>query len=408
MALAGRALRLNSSFIEQLTGRLCETGEAATLTIEKGKIASVERGPASVNSASGNEVWISPGFIDFQVNGYGGHDFNKRFWAAEGKESPEETVSHIVESAARAGTTQLCPTICTNSHEAMVAGLQAVAIACDSHPVLAEAIPALHVEGPYIGSEDGPRGAHPLQHVRDPDWDEFLRFQEAAGGRIKLFTLAPEREGALPFIEKLVEAGVTVAIGHTGATPERIRDAVMAGARLSTHLGNGAHAQLPRHPNYIWEQLASDDLYTSIIADGHHLPESVVKCMARVKRADRLILVSDAVALGGLPPGIYNDGRHEILPSGKVVLAGTPYLAGAGHLLDTCAANLLRYTDRGMAGLAKAASTNPARLLGLDDHKGRIASGYDADLTLFKMPEGEGPLDIQATVRGGNLVHGII
>src|SRR5262249_53774543 len=167
--------------------------------------------------------------------------------------------------------------------------------------------------------------------------------------------------------------------GHTGAAPERIRAAVKAGARMSTHLGNGAHAQIARHPNYIWEQLACDDLYASVIADGHHLPASVLKCMARVKGPDRLCLVSDAVALGGCAPGIYNDGRHEVLPSGKIVLAGTPYLAGAGHLMEMCAANALRFTDLGMAGVAQAAGENPARILGLEGRKGRVSPGYDAD-----------------------------
>src|SRR5262249_48229077 len=120
---------------------------------------------------------------------------------------------------------------------------------------------------------------------------EFQRWQEAAEGLIRLVTLAPERQGALEFIEKLAEAGIVAALGHTGADPETIRDAVQAGATLSTHLGNGAHNMLRRHPNYLWEQLAEDRLMASIIADGHHLPASVVKCMARVKGADRLILV---------------------------------------------------------------------------------------------------------------------
>ena len=98
-------------------------------------------------------------------------------------------------------------------------------------------------------------------------------------------------------------------------------------------------------------------------------------------------------------------GRHEVLPTGKVVLAGTPYLAGAGHLLDTCVANALRFTDLGMAGVARAAGTNPARILGLDDRKGRVAPGFDADLTLFRPPADNGPLEILATVRGGETVY---
>jgi N-acetylglucosamine-6-phosphate deacetylase len=172
---------------------------------------------------------------------------------------------------------------------------------------------------------------------------------------------------------------------------------------MSTHLGNGAHAQLPRHPNYIWEQLAADELRASIIADGHHLPPSVVKSMARVKGPQRLCLVSDAVALGGQPPGIYNEGRHEVLSTGKVVLAGTPYLAGAGHLLGTCVANAVRFTGWPLADVVRTATANPAAILGMQDHAGSIAPGLDAHLTLFRLPE-SGPLDVVATVRAGAIV----
>src|SRR5439155_17274250 len=201
-------------------------GQPATGTVEGGRIAVVDQ-VGGAAELGGEDVWIAPGFIDLQLNGYGGHDFNQRFWT-EG-ESPTDTITQIVELAARSGTTMLCPTICTNSREAILNGLREIARVCESDARLAKAMPAIHVEGPYLASEDGPRGAHPKEHVRDPDWDEFQQFQEAASGRIKLFTLAPEREGALPFIEKLTAAGVAVSIGHTGAAPDQIRDAVRSG-----------------------------------------------------------------------------------------------------------------------------------------------------------------------------------
>src|SRR5207248_2337185 len=152
---------------------------------------------------------------------------------------------------------------------------------------VAHAVAGIHLEGPYISAEDGPRGAHARRHVRPPDWDEFRRLQDASGGRVRLLTLAPEHDGAVHFIERLTAAGVVVALGHTAASGERIRDAVRAGARLSTHLGNGSHAVLPRHPNYLWEQLADDGLWASVICDGHHLPPSVVRCVVRVKTPAR-------------------------------------------------------------------------------------------------------------------------
>ena len=382
-------------------GKLCDTGEVVTLSVAGGRITGFRAG-AEGASVGGPDLWLSPGFLDLQVNGYGGHDFNLGYWG--GGDAGAHDLRPIFEHAARAGTALLCPTITTNSAEAICASLAHVAHTLDTDATLARRVPGFHLEGPYLAAEDGPRGAHPLEHVRDPDWDEFQRFQEAARGRIVLCTLAPEREGALTFIEKLTASGVVVSLGHTAATPGVVRDAVRAGARTSTHLGNGAHAEIRRHPNYIWEQLANDDLYAMVIADGEHLPSSVVKSFARVKGPEKLALVSDAVSLGGLPAGVYSGGRHEVLPSGKVVLAGTPYLAGAGFLLDTCVANALRFTDLSLSQVVGCASAIPARILGLEARKGHLRVGSDADLTLFRIPEA-GPLKIAAAVCAGEIIY---
>jgi N-acetylglucosamine-6-phosphate deacetylase len=385
-----------------ICGRLVDTGKLATITIEAGRIAAIRSGRDPGATFGLPDLWLSPAFLDLQLNGYGGYDFNRRAWAEECEVATQ--FEPIFDLVAASGTAMLCPTITTNSREGMLAGLAAVARAAESDVRIGRAVVGVHVEGPYIASEDGPRGAHPLEHVRDPDWDEFLAFQEAAGGRIRIITLAPERPGALPFIERLTESGVLAAIGHTGAAPETIRDAVRAGARMSTHLGNGAHAQIPRHPNYIWEQLGCDELHASLIADGHHLPPSVVKCMVRAKGADRVALVSDAVSLGGLSPGSYAGGRLEVLDTGKIVVAGTPYLAGAGHLLDTCVANAVRFSDLTLAQAVRCATTIPAQLLGLDRQKGQLRVGADADLTLFRLPD-HGPLEIEATLLAGEVVY---
>ena len=389
--------RVSGGIKMKVCGKHFMTGEVVTLTVIDGRVSGIQAG--GIETDYGNsDVWLSPGFCDLQLNGYGGYDFNINAWGAPDEVSND--ARRILSLAARAGTALFCPTITTNSHEAILAAFTSLAATMEADPILSRAVPGFHLEGPYISSEDGPRGAHPLEYVRDPNWDEFRRFQDGAGGRIKICTLAPERSGALPFITKLVTSGVVVALGHTGAEPETIRDAVRAGARLSTHLGNGAHSRIARHPNYIWEQLASDELYASVIADGNHLPPSVLKCVARAKGAERLALVSDAVSLGGLKPGLYSENRFEVLPSGKIVLAGTPYLAGAGHLLDTCVANCLHFTDLSLTQVMRSVTEVPARILGLEARKGQLQVGYDADLTVFQIPE-SGPLRILSTISGG-------
>src|SRR5262249_6725981 len=241
----------------------------------------------------------------------------------------------------------------------------------------------VHLEGPYISPEDGPRGAHPRQHVRPPDWDEFCRLQEAAGGRVRLVTLAPEHEGALRFIERLVAAGVVVALGHTAASGRRIREAILAGACLSTHLGNGTHALLPRHENYLWEQLAADELWASIICDGHHLPPPVVRCIVRVKTPARTILTCDASALAGLPPGHYQLWEQEcdILPEGKIVVSDSGYLGGSWAFTDLCVGNVLRFAGVGLSDALDMAGARPRQLLGLPVP--RLEAGAAADLVLF-------------------------
>lgn len=385
----------------KIFGKLCTNQQTALIETDGPKIKSITPADTMPEGVLGGaDVWISPGWIDLQFNGYGGYDFNRDSWTTG--DSSDEAPRKMVELAAKGGTTMLCPTVVTNSREGMIESLKFLARTIENDKLLQAALPALHVEGPYISSQEGLRGAHPKEHTRDPDWDEFQEFQEAAGGRIKILTLAPEREGSIEFIEKATAAGIRISIGHSGANPDEIRDAISAGAHLSTHLGNGSENMIQRHRNYFFEQLADDRMTACIITDGHHLPENLVKIIARVKPTDKLIVVSDAVALGGKPAGIYDDGRHEVLPSGKVVLAGTPYLAGAGHLQDTCAANYLRWTDGGMSGLAQAFSYNPAKVLGLSG-SGSLETGKDASFTLFRETD-SGPLAIAATVLKGELV----
>ena len=163
---------------------------------------------------------------------------------------------------------------------------------------------------------------------------------------------------------------------------------VAAGGRTSTHLGNGAHAVLPRHPNYVWEQLAEDRLWASIIADGHHLPASVVKCVARVKTPARLLLTCDAGSLAGLPPGRYRDWGQEleVLPGGKIVVPGTPFLAGSGCFTDVCVGNVIRMAGVSLADAVDMATARPRELLGLP--VSTIEPRQPADLVVFDWAPG--------------------
>ena len=187
-----------------------------------------------------------------------------------------------------------------------------------------------------------------------------------------------------------------VSLGHTAATGQRIRDAVLAGARLSTHLGNGAHAMLPRHDNYIWEQLAADQLWASIICDGHHLPPAVVKCILRVKTPARIILTCDASSLAGLPPGRYSEWGQEfdVLPEGKIIVPSTTYLAGSWAFTDLCVGNVMQMAGVSLQDAVDMAGARPRELLGLPESK--LAAGMPAELVLFDCEDGR--LSVTAVV----------
>jgi N-acetylglucosamine-6-phosphate deacetylase len=336
-----------------------------------------------------------PGLFDLQVNGFGGIDFN----------APDLSADRVVDALERmraTGVTRCLPTLITSSLDAFAANARVLAGV--SHPAIA----GIHMEGPYISPDDGARGAHARAQLTPASVDDFERRQQAASGRIVLVTLAPEVPGAMVLIEHLIAAGVRVAVGHTAATARQIGDAIGAGATLATHLGNGCPQMLPRHPNVIWELLAADALFASLIVDGHHLPPATVKSMIRAKGTGRTILVTDAVAAAGCawsaPAGPKLDehgsseGRKasaerrftigsvecELGEDGRVSLPGTRYLAGSSLTLDRAIANTVRFSGLPIDEVIPMASTIPATYLGMTT-VGTISADWDAESSILRI-----------------------
>lgn len=362
-----------------LRARHYATGELTDISYSAGTVVRVSR--ATTAPADREAEWIAPALFDLQINGCLGIAFNSSTVTAE-------QVRTVVDECRRHGIGGLLPTLVTTSNEALTQAFSALRRACESDAVVGAAVPGFHLEGPYIAPEDGPRGAHPSEYVRDPDFDQFRRWQDAADGRIRLVTLAPERPGAFRFIEQVTASGVVAAVGHTAATPAQIRDAIAAGARLSTHLGNGCHAVLPRHDNYVWEQLAADDLWASLIPDGHHLPDSLIKVIVRMKTPARSVITCDASSLAGLAPGRYAQWGTELeaLPGGKVVVPGTPFLAGSGVFTDTCLGHVMRAAGVSLQEAIDMASARPRELLGLS--RWELTAGCATPLALFDWTPG--------------------
>ena len=377
----------------KFTGRDPKTGRGIAVVVQDGRILEI------MPEISPDELFLSAGLVDLQVNGFGGLDFNR-------EDLSPKVVHDICVMLAGLGTTTFLPTLITASESSIVRALSVIAKAREAYPLVAQMAPGVHIEGPSFAPEDGPRGAHPLAHIRAPSLGEFGRWQEAAGkDLIKLVTLAPEYPGAESYIRALTKNGVHVAIGHTAATPDDIRRAVAAGAVLSTHLGNGAAAMLPRHPNFIWTQLAEDSLTATFIADGHHLPSDTFKAMLRAKGLDRSILVSDSVSLAGMAPGIYEETvghRVELRADGRIGIAGTPYLAGAGLPLSANVAIAARMAKMPLASALAMATVNPGRFL---DGRGRLAVGDRADIVRFSWADGDDRLVVADAWVAGQTVR---
>ncbi|MCU0457810.1 MAG: hypothetical protein MUE37_01805 [Bacteroidales bacterium] len=409
----------------KIIGRHYQTGEMVTINLNGGVITGISCCDTAAGNAShraagkttyeadgktgyeadgkptdrsaGTGLIISPGLCDLQVNGYAGLDLNT-------EPLLPEVVRDISAKLWEEGVTTFLPTLITNSTENLQRSLGSVAEACRLFPEAAGAVGGIHLEGPFISPENGARGAHPAEHVRPPDWDFFCRLQESCGGMIRIITLSPEWPGSAEFIKRAAESGVIVAIGHTSATPGQIREAVDAGATLSTHLGNGSHQMLHRHRNYLWEQLAADELYATIISDGFHLPDSLMKVFLRMKPG-KTILVSDATGLTGMPPGDYQThigGEVTLTEGGKLHVRGNPdMLAGSGKSLLHCVQTL---ASRQLVTLAEAldmAGRIPYRLAGAGGDC-FLGTGGVADIVILRQDDDR--LGVVRTIKGGKTV----
>jgi N-acetylglucosamine-6-phosphate deacetylase len=344
------------------------------------------------------KTYLAPGWIDLQVNGFAGADYCS-------PATSYEDIGRSIRAMYASGVTRLLPTVITGSPENMSRALANLARARRSIPE-GVAIAGFHVEGPYISPEDGPRGAHPQHWVRPPDLDEFRRFQEAAEDGIQLMTLSPEWPQAPGFIEHIVETGVVVSIGHTKASTPQINDAVRAGATMSTHLGNGAHAVLARHPNYIWDQLAEDRLAASFIVDGIHLAESFLRVALRAKGLERSILVTDAVMPAGCPPGAYKLGEVdvELHSDGSVRLMEGTRLAGSALRMDHAISNVMKFAGLSLVEAITLASRNPARVGRVVSRQRGLTPGDRADIVRFRFNESSKEIQILETYVSGELV----
>ena len=384
-------MELNDKKNGSITCMNCVTGKLEKITFHEDRIMEI----IETKSNENNIPFVGPGLIDLQINGINGIDFN----IPSLRQEDIQNATHYLLSK---GITTFLPTVITNSDENILTILRSINQACAFDQLVNECVWGIHLEGPFISPKNGAKGAHDEKYIKAPDWDLFSRFQKAAGGKIKLITIAPEWEESPSFIEKCRAHGVLVSIGHSLANTEQISMAVKAGATLSTHLGNGVPLLLPRHPNLLWDQLAEENLYSCIITDGLHIPDSFIKVVMQIKGRNTLV-ISDATCFAGMPPGEYQShiGGTVILDHEKrVSLKDSPgLLAGAGKSLLENVETLIDHKLSTLSEAWQMASLNVADMLAKSD--GSFKEKKD-DFVVFQLKDKE--IKIGKVIKNGRIV----
>jgi N-acetylglucosamine-6-phosphate deacetylase len=381
---------------QRIEGWLYLDHTAVSVEIADGRIQSITR----LKEVPSNfpTVYIAPGFIDNQVNGYAGVSF-----AFGGSDLTAEGVIKATQTLWKEGVTTYLPTLTTNHRDILIKNFGVLHKAMNMEE-LSGSIPGFHLEGPFISPEDGFRGAHPAEFVKLPDLDEFLSYNEAAGGKILQVTLAPELDGALELIEYCTGKGIVVGLGHHNASAEVILAAIDRGAGIATHLGNGMANTVNRHRNPFWPQLSDDRLMISIIGDGFHLLPEQIRTFWKVKGTDNTIITSDVTSFAGLPPGEFTTSEGvtiELTADGMLRYPAQNVLYGSAAPITKGVGHVMKVTGCSLADAVHMASTNPARLYGLSD-RGEIRPGLRADLVLFTIEDFK--IQVQSTIVEGNTV----
>ena len=298
-------------------------------------------------------------YIDLQVNGFVGVDFSTT-------DLTYDSFMKAAEAIFASGTVTFLPTIVTSDVGLYARNIGIIREAAEKNSLLKN-IPGVHLEGPFISRMPGAVGCHNPDFVRDCDPAWLMELVKISGNYIKMLTIAAELDGATDLIECATKANITVSLGHHLATGEDIVKCAKAGAKTLTHLGNGCPNMMDRHRNPVWAGLACDDLTAMLITDGHHLPGELVKCMARIKGADKIIVTSDAAPVAGLPPGRYHMLNNDAIleENGKFHNPEKGCLVGSSASMADCAKFLESLEIFSEEELHKVTFANAAKLIGL-------------------------------------------
>ncbi|MEG0076542.1 N-acetylglucosamine-6-phosphate deacetylase [Anaerorhabdus sp.] len=345
----------------------------AQVEIKENKIENIyPYGTKPVDKDYG-ENRIIPGMIDVHCHGGLGFDTN---------DANREGLVKWAKGLLEEGITAFCPTTVTQSEEILSKALENVAnVVRDGYE--GSEIVGIHFEGPYLNVKN--KGAQPEEFIVTPSVDQFKMYQEKANGLIKVMTLATEQDPDYALTKYASQHGVNVSIGHSAATYNEACIAVANGANGMTHVYNGMNGLHHREPSLVGAAMRLKDTYCEIIGDGNHVVWPAIYALVTSKGRDYCLLVDDALCAKGCEPGHYELGGNEIeiRENGSAYLAGTNTLAGGTMKFNKAIQNLVEKVLLPIDTAINMATLNPARYLGIDNRKGKICSGYDADLVVL-------------------------
>ena len=330
--------------------------------------------PAGAREVSATETTAIPGFIDIHIHGAGGRDF---------MEATGDALAAVTRKVAEFGTTSLLATTITAGPDDTSRAAAGISLYITQQHAATESraeVLGIHLEGPFISKTR--RGVHPAEWIQSPSEALLQRFLEAAEGKARLITIAPEVLGATPCIEAARKAGLVVSVGHTDANYEQTRFAIARGARSATHTYNAMRPFTHRDPGVIGAVLTSPEIHAELIADGVHVEEGAMKLLLLAKGHERVILVSDGLSATGMPDGKYLLGGMEVIVTNGVCRNAAGILAGSTLTLDRALRNIANLGVP-LTDTVRMLTLNPASLLGIEFKKGSLRTGADADVVLL-------------------------
>jgi len=365
------------------------------IIVEEGKIIEMvnkeELSTATLTGAEvieGKDKYIAPGYIDIHVHGGGGSDV---------MDGDYEAINQIAITHSHFGTTSFLPTTMTMSKDKIIRSLRSICEAVKKGTAGAEIL-GIHMEGPYINPEK--KGAQKEEDIKKISIEEFLEFNQASGNLIRLVTIAPEMPGAIGLIKYLYKQGIIASAGHTNATYAQVQAGIQAGLSHVTHTFNAMRELHHREPGVVGAALISPELTVEVIADGIHIHPVVIKILIKAREGEKIVLITDAMKAAGLKEGTYDLGGQEVTVNKGQARLKDGTLAGSVLTMDKAVKNMVSKVGVPLPKAIQMASFNPARSIGIDDKKGSLEPGKDADIVILNKN-----LETELTIVAGKIVY---